>query len=54
MALPNNLPEFVLFGDSLTEWSFDEETKGFGLFLQRQYDGKVKIVNEGTISNHRT
>jgi hypothetical protein len=42
-----NLPEFVLFGDSLTEWSFDEETQGFGLFLEKTYKGKAAIVNEG-------
>lgn len=39
--------EFVLFGDSLTEWSFSEETQGFGLFLRQQYQDKVRIVNEG-------
>jgi hypothetical protein len=41
-------PEFVLFGDSLTEWSFDESTQGFGLFLSEQYAGKARIVNEGS------
>ena len=40
-------PEFVLFGDSLTEWSFDEHTLGFGLHLRQQYEGKVGVVNEG-------
>ncbi|KAF2026398.1 hypothetical protein EK21DRAFT_74301 [Setomelanomma holmii] len=42
-----NLPEFILFGDSLTTWSFDELTKGYGLHLERMYAGKVRIVNEG-------
>lgn len=41
------LPEFVLFGDSLTEWSFDEITEGFGLFLEQKYKDKAAIVNEG-------
>ena len=41
------MPEFILFGDSLTEWSFSEETQGFGLFLRQQYQRKVRIVNEG-------
>jgi hypothetical protein len=41
-------PEFVLFGDSLTEWSFDDETRGFGWFLEWQYAGKARIVNEGS------
>ncbi|KAG9194529.1 hypothetical protein G6011_04564 [Alternaria panax] len=39
--------EFVLFGDSLTEWSFSEEIQGFGLFLRQQYQHKIRIVNEG-------
>lgn len=47
MGRTANLPEFVLFGDSLTEWSFDEETQGFGLFLEKTYKGKAAIVNEG-------
>jgi hypothetical protein len=42
------IPEFVLFGDSLTEWSFDNSTRGFGLFLSEQYAGKAHIVNEGS------
>jgi len=41
------LPEFILFGDSLTEWSFDAETRGFGLFLEKTYKSKAAIVNEG-------
>jgi hypothetical protein len=40
-------PEFVLFGASMTEWSFDEETHGFGWFLGTRYEGKVRVVNEG-------
>ncbi|OAG10203.1 SGNH hydrolase [Paraphaeosphaeria sporulosa] len=41
------LPQFVLFGDSLTEWSFDDSTQGFGWYLTDLYKGKAKIVNEG-------
>lgn len=41
------LPEFILFGDSLTAWSFEEDTRGFGLALEEAYDGKANIVNEG-------
>lgn len=41
------LPQFVLFGDSLTEWSFEEETQGFGWYLKSWYEGKVEIINEG-------
>jgi lysophospholipase L1-like esterase len=47
MAQSKKLPQIVLFGDSLTEWSFDEETRGFGLVLEERYKGKAKIVNEG-------
>ena len=43
------MPEFILFGDSLTEWSFSEDTQGFGRFLQERYRYKVGIVNEGTV-----
>ena len=45
------LPEFVLFGDSLTEWSFDETTQGFGLYLEEKYAGKASMVNEGMFLN---
>ena len=45
------MPEFVLFGDSLTEWSFDTETQGFGLFLEQQYQNKVHVVNAGRKSH---
>jgi len=46
-SVANKMPDFVLFGDSLTQWSFSEETQGFGLFLRQQYQHKVRIVNEG-------
>ena len=41
------LPRFVLFGDSLTEWSFDSETEGFGWHLTNLYKDKAEIVNKG-------
>ena len=41
------LPEIVLFGDSLTEWGFEEETRGWGLVLEQKYEGNANIVNEG-------
>lgn len=40
----------VLFGDSITEWSFgddDEGTKGFGYQLERYYMGKAQVLNRG-------
>jgi hypothetical protein len=47
MPPPIVLPEIVLFGDSLTEWSFSEDTQGFGLHFRQQYAGKATIINEG-------
>jgi hypothetical protein len=41
------LPEIILFGDSLTAWSFDEQTSGFGLALLEAYEGVVTVKNEG-------
>ncbi|KAF2273545.1 SGNH hydrolase [Westerdykella ornata] len=41
------LPEIVLLGDSLTEWSFFEHNRGFGWVLQEMYKGKARVVNEG-------
>jgi hypothetical protein len=46
----SQLPAFVLFGDSLTEWSFDETTQGFGLYLEQKYEGKARMMNEGMFS----
>lgn len=48
MATQTHLPEFVLFGASMTEWSFDEKTHGLGWFLASKYEGKVLVLNEGT------
>jgi hypothetical protein len=45
-----SMPEFVLFGDSLTEWSFDQETAGFGRFLENKYHGKARMVNRGRLT----
>jgi len=41
------LPQIVLFGDSLTQYAFEEEDQGSGWYLQDWYKGKVEIVNEG-------
>lgn len=43
-----NLPMIVLFGDSLTEWSFDRgDEKGLGDVLTNQLKGKVDVINDG-------
>ncbi|KAJ4368165.1 hypothetical protein N0V83_006521 [Neocucurbitaria cava] len=47
MTSSSKPPEFVLFGASLTEWSFSEKTEGFGWFLECKYSGLANIVNEG-------
>lgn len=47
MAMSNMLPEIVLFGASMTEWSFREETQGLGWFLEKKYAGKTRVANEG-------
>ncbi|KAF2838657.1 SGNH hydrolase [Patellaria atrata CBS 101060] len=39
------LRKIILFGDSLTEWSFEEHS--FGIFLQQYYAGKADAVNKG-------
>jgi lysophospholipase L1-like esterase len=44
--------QVVLFGDSLTEWAFEEENHGFGWYLQDWYKENVEIVNEGMCSKH--
>ncbi|KAF7671767.1 hypothetical protein GT037_010289 [Alternaria burnsii] len=47
MAMSDMLPEIVLFGASMTEWSFREETQGLGWFLEKKYAGKTMVANEG-------
>ncbi|KAF2744197.1 SGNH hydrolase [Sporormia fimetaria CBS 119925] len=41
------LPQIVLFGASLTQWSFNEHDRGFGWVLTNKYEGKAEVVNEG-------
>ncbi|KAI4669397.1 uncharacterized protein J4E79_001440 [Alternaria viburni] len=47
MATSQSLPKIVLFGASMTEWSFKEKTQGIGWFLENKYLGKARVVNEG-------
>lgn len=42
------MAKIVLFGASMTEWSFKEKTQGIGWFLENKYLGKARVVNEGT------
>ena len=41
-------PQFILFGDSLTEWAFDEHNEGFGWYFEQKYGEKVQVQCEGT------
>jgi hypothetical protein len=40
-------PKMILFGDSLTERSFNVENRGFGAVLQNYYARRVDVVNRG-------
>jgi lysophospholipase L1-like esterase len=45
------LPKIVLFGDSLTEWSFDrDDDKGFGQVISERYKGRAEVWNKGSSS----
>jgi lysophospholipase L1-like esterase len=41
-------PTIVLFGDSLTEYSFDRlHNKGFGQIVTEYFKDKAEVINEG-------
>jgi len=43
-----SLPKIILFGDSLTEWSFySKHSKGIGDVLTTRYAGRATVENEG-------
>jgi hypothetical protein len=45
---PDPLPTIILFGDSLTEYSFDRQHgKGFGHVLAEHYKDKAEVTNDG-------
>ncbi|KAI9675972.1 MAG: hypothetical protein M1822_008358 [Bathelium mastoideum] len=37
----------ILFGNSITEWSFQEKTNGYGHQLEKYYMGKAQVLNRG-------
>ncbi|KAF2803074.1 SGNH hydrolase [Mytilinidion resinicola] len=39
------LPKIVLFGDSLTDWAFNEYNAGFGWVLEEEYKGKAELTD---------
>jgi hypothetical protein len=48
IAMPDVVPRIYLFGDSLTERAFYEQTRGFGARLREYYEGRaVGVVNRG-------
>jgi hypothetical protein len=47
MEKSEQLSELVLFGASMTEWSFREKTQGLGWWLEKIYEGKARVLNEG-------
>lgn len=47
MMVTKQSPEFVLFGASMTEWSFRAKTQGLGWFWRKEYEGRVQVLNEG-------
>jgi lysophospholipase L1-like esterase len=45
---PIALPKIVLFGDSLTQYSFyGEDDEGLGQVMQKRFNGRFEIINEG-------
>ncbi len=47
----STIPKIVLFGDSLTQYSFyDEDGEGLGQVLQKHFKGRADVTNEGKIS----
>jgi lysophospholipase L1-like esterase len=44
-------PAVILFGDSLTAWSFNQRhRKGLGDVLTEHFEGEVKVFNDGMFS----
>ncbi|TPX72178.1 hypothetical protein SpCBS45565_g00408 [Spizellomyces sp. 'palustris'] len=42
-----HLDQILLFGDSLTQWSFNPDMEGWGAFLSNSYVRKLDVVNRG-------
>ncbi|KAL7321540.1 isoamyl acetate-hydrolyzing esterase [Mucor circinelloides] len=47
MASTHPYNQIVLFGDSITQFSFDPELKGFGALLANIYVRKLDVINRG-------
>ncbi|KAI8647040.1 SGNH hydrolase-type esterase domain-containing protein [Parasitella parasitica] len=47
MASTHPYNQIVLFGDSITQFSFDPELRGFGALLSNVYVRKLDIINRG-------
>ena len=46
---PGASPAVILFGASITEWSFGLPGKGFGSIMEEKFEGKADVWNEGKI-----
>ncbi|KAI9671268.1 MAG: hypothetical protein M1829_004675 [Trizodia sp. TS-e1964] len=47
MTSVSSYPRIILFGDSLTEKSFDPALRGFGAALQHHYARRADVLNRG-------
>src|SRR6266536_2381589 len=51
-SMPGQWPRIYLFGDSLTERAFYNQTGGFGVMLRDYYEGKgVGVLNRGKVAS---
>ena len=41
------IPKIILFGDSITQGSFDPEKKGFGCYVTHRFARRADVVNRG-------
>ncbi|OCK73729.1 SGNH hydrolase [Lepidopterella palustris CBS 459.81] len=54
MASTDQLPNIILFGDSLTEWGFYEDNRGFGWAMEQHFAGKANVLNKGLAGYNST
>ena len=44
------IPKIILFGDSITQGSFDPEKKGFGCYVTHRFARRADVVNRGLVA----
>ncbi|KAF2239935.1 SGNH hydrolase [Viridothelium virens] len=47
LIIPSSTNTIILFGNSITEWSFEQSNNGFGYQLEQYYMGKAQVCNRG-------